>query len=323
MATQTKPSPVTESIDAAAERVAELNEKAVANGKKAGAAILDTYEKAVVSFTESYEKAAGATKVDWIATAADRPGRLHARAREGVHERRPRARLLDPPPRTARDGRGAPAPRPSAGRPPRRPGSALPRTRCRSPAAPAARERSASDPRGSPPPRRLVALVRLPGTPAAALVTARRPTARRFCAIASSTFSDGSRKPRSICDRYGFEMPARSASWRIESSCSSRWRRMNSPSGDVMRAQPIRGAFTAPGRRARARCRHPGRPVRGRRRRARGPRRGCGPGLLGEREGPHEIVSAAAERVHDRDLSVGRSTGPSFAVIEACPLLRR
>ena len=44
MATQTKTTPVTESIDAAAERVAELNEKAVANGKKASAAILDTYE---------------------------------------------------------------------------------------------------------------------------------------------------------------------------------------------------------------------------------------------------------------------------------------
>ena len=52
------------------ERVVELNEKALANGKKAGAAALETYEKAVVSFTESYEKAAGATKVDWIVTTA-------------------------------------------------------------------------------------------------------------------------------------------------------------------------------------------------------------------------------------------------------------
>ena len=70
MATQTKSSPVTDSIEAAAERVAELNEKAVANGKKAGAALLETYEKAVVSFTESYEKAAGTTKVDWLVSAA-------------------------------------------------------------------------------------------------------------------------------------------------------------------------------------------------------------------------------------------------------------
>ena len=70
MATQTKSSPVTESIDAAAARVVELNEKAVVNGKKAGAAILDTYEKAVVSFADSYEKAAGTTKVDWIVSTA-------------------------------------------------------------------------------------------------------------------------------------------------------------------------------------------------------------------------------------------------------------
>jgi hypothetical protein len=70
MATQTKSSPLTESFDDATERVAELNEKAVANGKKAGATILNTYEKAIVSFTESYEKAAGTTKVDWIVSAA-------------------------------------------------------------------------------------------------------------------------------------------------------------------------------------------------------------------------------------------------------------
>ena len=70
MTAQTKSSPVTESIDAAAERVVELNEKAVANGKKTGAAILDTYEKAVISLTECYEKAAGTTKVDWIVSAA-------------------------------------------------------------------------------------------------------------------------------------------------------------------------------------------------------------------------------------------------------------
>ena len=70
MATQSKANPVTESIDAASERVVELNEKAVVNGKKASAAILDTYEKTVVSFTDSYEKAAGTTKVDWIVSTA-------------------------------------------------------------------------------------------------------------------------------------------------------------------------------------------------------------------------------------------------------------
>ena len=94
MATQTKTNPVTESIDAAAERVAELNEKAVANGKKAGAAVLDTYEKAVVSFTDSYEKAAGATKVDWIASTATAQADFTRERHEGVRRRRARARLL-------------------------------------------------------------------------------------------------------------------------------------------------------------------------------------------------------------------------------------
>jgi hypothetical protein len=70
MSTQTKSSPVNESFDAATEHLAELNEKAVANGKKAGTALLDTYEKTVVSLTGSYEKAAGSSKVDWIVTAA-------------------------------------------------------------------------------------------------------------------------------------------------------------------------------------------------------------------------------------------------------------
>jgi hypothetical protein len=70
MATQTKDNPVVESVETAAERVAELNEKAVANGKKAGTAYLNSYERAVLSFADSYEKAAGATKVEWLASVA-------------------------------------------------------------------------------------------------------------------------------------------------------------------------------------------------------------------------------------------------------------
>ena len=70
MPTQTKTDPVTESVETAAERVAELNEKAVVNGKRAGAAYLSSYEKAVLSLADSYEKAAGATKVEWIANLA-------------------------------------------------------------------------------------------------------------------------------------------------------------------------------------------------------------------------------------------------------------
>jgi hypothetical protein len=71
MATQSKDTnPVVESVESAAERVAELNEKAVANGKKAGTAYLSSYEKTVVSLADTYEKAAGATKVEWLAGVA-------------------------------------------------------------------------------------------------------------------------------------------------------------------------------------------------------------------------------------------------------------
>jgi hypothetical protein len=59
MATQTKSNPVT-----------DFNEKAVQNGKKAGAAYLDSYETAVITLADSYEKAASATKIDWIETVA-------------------------------------------------------------------------------------------------------------------------------------------------------------------------------------------------------------------------------------------------------------
>jgi hypothetical protein len=82
MATQTtkpkpKPEPlaeaaerVAESHEAAVERVTELQEQAVAEGKKAGDAYLSSYEKLVLSLAESYEKAAGATKVAWVADIA-------------------------------------------------------------------------------------------------------------------------------------------------------------------------------------------------------------------------------------------------------------
>ena len=70
MATQTNTNPIVDSVETATERVAELNEKAVANGKKAGAVYLSSYEKAVVSFADTYEKAAGATKVEWFASVA-------------------------------------------------------------------------------------------------------------------------------------------------------------------------------------------------------------------------------------------------------------
>ncbi len=55
----------------------------------------------------------------------------------------------------------------------------------------------------------------------------------RASAIDCTTSSEGARNPRSICDRYGFEIPTSSANWRIDTSDSSRWRRMNPPSEEA------------------------------------------------------------------------------------------
>jgi hypothetical protein len=70
MPTQPKSDPVTDSIEAATERLTELNEKAAANSRKAGAAYLSSYENAVLSLADSYEKAAGASRVEWVGTVA-------------------------------------------------------------------------------------------------------------------------------------------------------------------------------------------------------------------------------------------------------------
>jgi hypothetical protein len=67
MPTNTKSDPITEAVEAAAERVADLREKSVASSKKASESYLSSYEKAVVAMADTYEKAAGATKIEWIA----------------------------------------------------------------------------------------------------------------------------------------------------------------------------------------------------------------------------------------------------------------
>lgn len=64
MATQTKTDP----IEAVAEQVAGLSEKAVATGKKASETYVSSYEKAVVLLADQYEKTTGATKIDWVAS---------------------------------------------------------------------------------------------------------------------------------------------------------------------------------------------------------------------------------------------------------------
>jgi len=65
---QSKSNPVVDSVEAATERFADLNEKAVASSKKASEAYLVQYEKAVVALADSYEKATGATKIEWVAS---------------------------------------------------------------------------------------------------------------------------------------------------------------------------------------------------------------------------------------------------------------
>jgi hypothetical protein len=69
MATQTKSADtIIDSVEAAAERVADLHEKSVATSKKASEAYLSSYEKALVALADSYEKATGASKIEWVAS---------------------------------------------------------------------------------------------------------------------------------------------------------------------------------------------------------------------------------------------------------------
>ena len=82
MAAQSKTNPVNDNIEAAAERVAELNEKtaervtefnekALENGKKAGVAYLDSYEKAVVAARRRLrEGRLRHPKIDWLSSVA-------------------------------------------------------------------------------------------------------------------------------------------------------------------------------------------------------------------------------------------------------------
>jgi len=56
--TQSKSNPIADSVEAATERFADLNEKAIASSKKASDAYL----------ADSYEKATGATKIEWVAS---------------------------------------------------------------------------------------------------------------------------------------------------------------------------------------------------------------------------------------------------------------
>lgn len=57
-------------LEEAAARVKELNEKMLASVKSAGLVSLDAYEKALQGMIDFQEKAAQATGLEWVVTAA-------------------------------------------------------------------------------------------------------------------------------------------------------------------------------------------------------------------------------------------------------------
>lgn len=57
-------------LEEAAARVKELNEKMIASLKSAGLVSLDAYEKALQGMIDFQEKAAQATGLEWVVTAA-------------------------------------------------------------------------------------------------------------------------------------------------------------------------------------------------------------------------------------------------------------
>ena len=68
MPTQSQSHPITESVQEATQRVSELQKKAVAQSKKASEAYLSSYERAVVTLADQYEKATSATNIEWVAS---------------------------------------------------------------------------------------------------------------------------------------------------------------------------------------------------------------------------------------------------------------
>ena len=70
--TQTKRNTDTtnEHVDAAAERVRELNERIIESSKKAGNVYLDMYEKTLHSVADYQEKVGKQSYIDWIGTIA-------------------------------------------------------------------------------------------------------------------------------------------------------------------------------------------------------------------------------------------------------------
>ena len=60
-----------ENVEAAAERVRELNERIIESSKKAGNVYLDMYEKTLHSIADYQEKVGKQSDVEWLGTVAN------------------------------------------------------------------------------------------------------------------------------------------------------------------------------------------------------------------------------------------------------------
>jgi hypothetical protein len=69
MATSTQ-GKTSKDIDAAAERIRELNEQILDFGRKAGVQFLDAYESTLKTFADSQDKVADQSQVEWVASIA-------------------------------------------------------------------------------------------------------------------------------------------------------------------------------------------------------------------------------------------------------------
>jgi flagellar hook-associated protein FlgK len=63
-------------VNETTERIRDLNERIIAASKKAGAAYLDAYEKALQSIAEYQEQVAKQTDVEWVSTIVDAQARF-------------------------------------------------------------------------------------------------------------------------------------------------------------------------------------------------------------------------------------------------------
>jgi len=70
MAESTKAAPSKEDLDQAVERIKELNDKIVEQGRELGGRFLDAYEETLKSFADAQLKLAEATGQDWVSDIA-------------------------------------------------------------------------------------------------------------------------------------------------------------------------------------------------------------------------------------------------------------